>query len=91
MKREYPTYEHERDDLKNRLNRQLRRLRAVDPAERAYGQDSRSRLYTTEIAYILDEIERGPVFSAPHAIRRGMDYIADLESYVSRLEKEKGA
>lgn len=92
QKREYPTYEHERDDLKNRLNRQLRKLRAQDPAERSHGKNTKSRYYTTEMAYLLNEIQRGPVFLAPQTIRRGMELIGELEAYLNKTaEKEKGA
>lgn len=89
MKRDYPTYEHEREDLKNKLNRQLRRLRATDPSERTFSKTSKSKYYTTEMAYMLDEIQRGPVFVAPQIIRRATDLVGDLESYLSKLEAEK--
>lgn len=89
MKRDYPTYDHECEDLKNKLNRQLRRLRATDPAERAFGKGTKSKYYTTEMAYMLDEIQRGAVFVAPQIIRKATDLVGDLESYLSKQEAEK--
>ena len=81
-----PTYEHEREDLKNRLNRQLRRLRSAVPAERTFEPKSLSRKYTTEMAYMLHEIELGPVFFAPVVIRKANDLISELESQIAKLE-----
>jgi hypothetical protein len=96
LKKEYPTYEHERDDLRNRLNRQLRRLRAIDAAERVFVRGkgrvvaNKSYHYTTEMAYLLNDIQRGSVFAAPQVIRRGMDLVSELESYVTKLETGEG-
>lgn len=87
--REVPTYENEREDLKNRLNRQLRRLRALDTSERFPEQGTLSHYYTTEMAYMLDDIERGPVFFAPALIRKANDLVADLESQITKMEATK--
>lgn len=79
-----PTYENEVVELVNRLNRQLRRARAVFPEERAQDEHSLWAEYTTNMAYAIDEIQRGPVFSAGQAIRKAGELIAGLESYITR-------
>lgn len=86
---QYPTFESERDDLKNRLNRALRRLRTVDPTERSGGPKTLSYQATRDMAYILDDIQRGPVFTAPMSIRAGMNLISGLESTIARLAATK--
>lgn len=85
----YPTFESEREDLKNRLNRALRRLRSIDPAERTMGPKTRSYQVTRDMAYILDDIQRGPVFTAPMSIRSGQALISGLESTIARLSADK--
>ena len=86
-KREYPTYDHECEELVNRLNRHLRRLRALDPSEREMEQGSMSRAYTTDLAYFIDQIQRGPVFLAPQVIRRANLLVDSLASYVTKREQ----
>lgn len=86
--RDFPTYENERDDLKNRLNRQLRRLRAIDPTERTSAPGSLQRKYTSEMAYMLNEIEFGPVYFAPALIRKANDLVSELEATISKRESK---
>jgi GTP:adenosylcobinamide-phosphate guanylyltransferase len=79
-----PTFNTEVEDLTNKMNRQLRRLRSLDSSERHNVYGTRSFRYTTDLAYILNDIQTGPVFFAQQNIRRAMELIGELESYCSR-------